>query len=96
MPRHIAMGNLSLGMHTSIRATSGGNRMGAGFQLGQCRLYRSLHRWLVILTLPAGKRRTVIFNKKGIAWHIRGLGAGGGEINPYTIRLGIPILEPNG
>jgi len=44
--------------------------VGARLQLGQRCLDGALHRRLILLPLPSGKGRTIVFNLKSISGHV--------------------------
>lgn len=64
------MADLLTRMNTRIGAPGCGNRVRARLQLRQSSFDRALHRWLVRLPLPSGKRRTIIFDFQGKSGHV--------------------------
>ena len=58
----IAMGHLSQPVHAGIGSARCRDCMWAGFKFGQRSLNRPLNRGLICLSLPTGKRGTVIFD----------------------------------
>ncbi len=65
----IAMTHLPARVHAGIRTTSGGDGVRTRLQTRQSGLDRTLHRWLIGLSLPPGKRRAIIFDFQGISGH---------------------------
>ena len=76
----IAMRDLRGGMDPGVRATGGGDGMGAGFKPCQRLFDRALNRGLIGLTLPPGKGRAVIFDLKGITGHVGDLSRAGRRV----------------
>ena len=67
---HIAMRHLSNRVHACIGPPGCPDRVGARLQLGQRCLDGALHRRLILLPLPSGKGRTIVFNLKSISGHV--------------------------
>ena len=63
------MGDLSQRMHARIGPPRRRNRMRARLKPGQSGFDRALNRRLVLLPLPSGKGRAVIFDFQCIAGH---------------------------
>ena len=73
-PRHkmlgdIAMGDLRQRMHAGVGAPSAMHTNALAANRLYRRLQRTLHGQGIVLDLPAGKRRTVIFDDKLVAGH---------------------------
>src|SRR5947208_10114922 len=69
MFRNVAMRDLRQRMHAGVGASRAMNANLFAADRLDCILQRALHRGAILLDLPAGERRTVIFDGQSIAGH---------------------------